>query len=63
MRREFAQRLICHASSPANDVVHRAILQRLDNPVIQDAPKDGPLRDPELQKRVHPDFECLGRGP
>src|ERR1019366_3453066 len=62
VRGQFSKGLIGDSCSPANDLTHGGILERLDNPVVKYAPKDRPVCNSKLQQCLHPGRERLGRG-
>ena len=61
MCRELAEWLITHQRSSPNDRPYRPVFQGLDDPVVEDPPKDWSVRDPILQQNLQPRLECLRR--
>jgi hypothetical protein len=59
VRGQFSKWLIRHSGPSSNDLAHGSVFQRLDDTVIENAPKKRPMRDAKLQQRFHPDHKRL----
>jgi len=52
MRRQFSERLLTHQRSALNDGANRRIVERLEQPVVQDPSKYWSMGDPILQENL-----------